>query len=368
MPTGKPTPIPFPISTFPGKSPQESAGRLINVYAEKLGQDGTSDYTRRRSAGLSLHASTANVGYRGGLVVGNLSYDCWENNASTVNSAGAASSIGNFPGTQNVSMARNQAVPAADVVAVDIDNGAYVLGSATLTAATCTATIGGTSFNKGDSIDLIFLNPYISDLPVTINYVLGVGETASTVAAALNTRIGANTVLVNNNISSTAFGAVLTIKHEGSLGNSTSLTYSVRGRTISCFDQPRGHIFRCRRDVRHNRRERSSRLADRGCRVGNQRQSGGGERWREWRLQARPVSGVQWRLGYRRDLLFRKLRGVVWRHDHLQQGDQRLSYGDVRALCAGCGHVAGARYRGERSRYRDFLDAFRDVRPSVVHK
>ena len=229
MPTGKPTPIPFPISTFPGKSPQESAGRLINVYAEKLGQDGTSDYTRRRSAGLSLHASTANVGYRGGLVVGNLSYDCWENIASTVNSAGAASSIGNFPGTQNVSMARNQAVPTADVVAVDIDNGAYVLGSATLTAATCTATIGGTSFNKGDSIDLIFLNPYISDLPVTINYVLGTGETASTVAAALNTGIGANTVLVNNNISSTAFGAVLTIKHEGSLGNSTSLTYSVGG-------------------------------------------------------------------------------------------------------------------------------------------
>jgi hypothetical protein len=29
MPTGKPTPIPFPLSSFPGANPQEGGGRLI---------------------------------------------------------------------------------------------------------------------------------------------------------------------------------------------------------------------------------------------------------------------------------------------------------------------------------------------------
>jgi hypothetical protein len=139
-----PTPIPWPTSSFPGNNPQESAGRLINVYAEPLGEGGPGKWKWIRSPGLSQFAATENSGYRGGLIVNNLSYETWANVADTVTSAGVASPIGTglFPGTKKVSIARNNASPTPDVVAVDLDNGAYILGSAAVGAASATATIG----------------------------------------------------------------------------------------------------------------------------------------------------------------------------------------------------------------------------------
>jgi hypothetical protein len=68
----KPSPIPFPLSSFPGANPQESAGRLINCYAEPLGEpakpSAPASQVWRGSAGLSQHALTAQAGYRGGLL------------------------------------------------------------------------------------------------------------------------------------------------------------------------------------------------------------------------------------------------------------------------------------------------------------
>ncbi|MBV8474516.1 MAG: hypothetical protein JO107_10255 [Hyphomicrobiales bacterium] len=150
----KPVPIPFPLSSFPGASPQESAGRLINAYAEPLGENGPAKFKLVRSAGLSQHATTANSGYRGGLIVNNLSYETWANNASTVDASGNVTSIGNFPGTKKVSIARNQSSPTPDVVAVDIDNGAYVLGSANGTYFTGvpTAYNGGGALPQPNSV------------------------------------------------------------------------------------------------------------------------------------------------------------------------------------------------------------------------
>lgn len=127
----KPQPIPFPLSSFPGANPQEGAGRLINAYAEPLGEpskpSAPAQQVWRGSAGLSQHAITAQTGYRGGLLVNNLSYEVFLNNASTVDVAGNVVSLGNFPGTKKVSIARDQASPNPDVVAVDVDNGAYQL-------------------------------------------------------------------------------------------------------------------------------------------------------------------------------------------------------------------------------------------------
>src|ERR1700686_4390259 len=115
MPAGDPRPIEFPLSSFPGANPQEGAGRLINTYAEVLGEQqkpsAPAPQVWRRSAGLSQHAVMGQSGYRGGLIVNNFSYEIFANNASTVDINGVVASLGSFPGTKKVSIARDQAVP-----------------------------------------------------------------------------------------------------------------------------------------------------------------------------------------------------------------------------------------------------------------
>jgi hypothetical protein len=230
----KPTPISWPTSSFPGNNPQESGGRLINAYAEPLGDVGPGKFKWIRSPGLSQFAVSANSGYRGGLTVGGVSYETWANDASTVSSAGALTPIGTgvFPGTKKVSIARNQASPTPDVVAVDLDNGAYVLGSAAVLAATATATIGGTTFNTGDVVALTFLNPALSvigSFPISVSYTLGAAETAITVATALAAAVNANSALAAANLTATSAGAVITFDHQGSIGNQTSVDSGVTG-------------------------------------------------------------------------------------------------------------------------------------------
>lgn len=233
MPT-KPTRIPWPNSSFPGNNPQESSGRLINAYAEPLGDGGPNAFKWIRSAGLSQFATTANAGYRGGLIVNGVSYETWANNASTVSAGGAVAAIGDgtFPGTKKISIARNQASPTPDVVAVDLDNGAYVLGSASVLPATATATIGGSSFVSGDVVALTFLNPALSitgSFPISVSHTLGSGETATTIATALAAAVIANAALAAANLTATSAGAVITFDHQGSIGNQTSVVSGVTG-------------------------------------------------------------------------------------------------------------------------------------------
>lgn len=235
----QPVAIPFPLSSFPGQNPQESEGRLINAYVEQLGDDRQKKFKTIRSAGLSQHAVTTESGYRGGLTVKNLAYECWSDDASTVDASGNVADIGPFPGTKPVSIAQNQASPVPDVVAVDLDNGAYVLGSATVVAATATATIGGSVFNSGDIVDLTFLNPYLSPpFPISISHTLGAGESASTIATALNTAINANATLAANHLTSTVAGAVLSISQQGSIGNQTSIVAGITTGTETVTFSP----------------------------------------------------------------------------------------------------------------------------------
>lgn len=130
MAVTEPGQIPFPWSSFPGANPQESGGRLINCYVEPLGEaqnpSGPTPRVWRRSPGLSQDAVTTETGYRGGLIVENLSYEVWKDTVYTVDASGAATLLGAFPGTAQVSIARNQASPP-NVVAVDPANGAYRL-------------------------------------------------------------------------------------------------------------------------------------------------------------------------------------------------------------------------------------------------
>ncbi|XUM21065.1 hypothetical protein ACRAVF_27265 [Bradyrhizobium oligotrophicum S58] len=124
--------IPFPLSSFPGANPQEGSGRLINCYAEPLGDpqkpSQPAPIVWRGSPGLSQHAITAENGYRGGLLVKNLSYEVFTSNVVTVDAAGTVNVLGNMAGTKPVSIARNNA-GAPDVIAVDVDNGAYQLST-----------------------------------------------------------------------------------------------------------------------------------------------------------------------------------------------------------------------------------------------
>src|ERR1700688_2305802 len=118
MATRPPYPIPFPLSSFPGATSQESSGRLINCTAEPLGEGtGPAKQVWRRQPGLTQFAPTAQTGYRGGLVVNNLSYEVFKNEDLTVDNSlvPVVNLLGNFPGTKKVSIARNQAA-TPDVV------------------------------------------------------------------------------------------------------------------------------------------------------------------------------------------------------------------------------------------------------------
>lgn len=133
MPTQPPSQIPWPLSSFPGDNPQEAAGRLVNCYAEPLGEashpTGPAPQVWRRAPGLSSFSSTTGqTGYRGGLIVGSLSYEVFNTNVITVSSAGAVNVLGPMLGTQKVSIARNQAA-TPDVLAVDLSFGCYRLST-----------------------------------------------------------------------------------------------------------------------------------------------------------------------------------------------------------------------------------------------
>jgi hypothetical protein len=227
-----PAPIPWPLSSFPGANPQEAAGRLVNCYAEPLGEasklTAAAPNAWRRSPGLSQLAATGQSGYRGGLIVNNLSYEVYLNEALTVTSTGTVTVLGTLSGTKKVSIARNQA-SNPDVLAVDLDNGAYILNTSALVNATATVTIGGSSFVSGDTVSLLFSNGSCVGFPVTVVYTLGGGSSATIIATGLTSLINANTTLSTAGLTATSAGAVITVKQAGAIGNATTMFPGITG-------------------------------------------------------------------------------------------------------------------------------------------
>jgi hypothetical protein len=233
MPTLDPAPIPYPLSTFPGANPQDAGGRLINTHAEPLtdakNPTGPAKWVYRRSPGLTQHAPTAQVGYRGGLIVKNLSYEAWANDVKTVDVNGALIDLGNLPGTKKVSIARNNA-SNPDVVAVDIDNGAFILNTTAVANASIVTTIAGASFVNADTVSLLFANSSVSGFPILIVYTLvGGAETATTIATGLKNLINANATLAAAGVTAVSALGVLTISQPGAIGNSTQLFPAITG-------------------------------------------------------------------------------------------------------------------------------------------
>ena len=240
MATKPPVPIPIPLSSFPGANPQEAAGRLINCTAEPLGEGnhatGPASQVWRRQPGLSQfnNQATGQTGYRGGMVVGGLSYNAWLNNASTVDIGGNYTALGPFPGTKKVSFARNQAA-VPDVVAVDPDNGAYILATSNLASAHATATVAGGPFNSSDEVDLFIQNIGADGFPVSIIYTLASSENANTVAAGLVNLINANATLAAAGFTANMAGANITFNYPGAIGNSTIVSATITGNETVTF-------------------------------------------------------------------------------------------------------------------------------------
>lgn len=135
---GGTVPIPFALSSSPGANPQESAGRLINCYAEPLGKDVQSvksaappQITWRKSPGLSLFgASLSGTGFRGSILVDNTLYVAWSGRASLFNTGGAETALtGSLNGSEKVFWARNNKSPP-DVVVVAPGTGAFTVSAA----------------------------------------------------------------------------------------------------------------------------------------------------------------------------------------------------------------------------------------------
>ncbi len=92
-------PILFPASTSPGKDEIEGGGRLINAYAERLGEGAPAQYVIRRTPGLTSFCATSETGFRGMWYDGNsYIYAAWAGELFYIDSAGTETSVGSLEG------------------------------------------------------------------------------------------------------------------------------------------------------------------------------------------------------------------------------------------------------------------------------
>lgn len=117
--------VPYPLSSAPGASPQESAGRLVNVYPEPLGDASTRKVVYRRVPGLRPWGTSGETGFRGQTEIGGTLYAAFNGKLLRWSAPGAGTVVGNLAGTERVFFARNNKALTPDQVAVT-ENGAFV--------------------------------------------------------------------------------------------------------------------------------------------------------------------------------------------------------------------------------------------------
>jgi hypothetical protein len=133
--------IPFPLGSYPGRRTHESAGRLINAYAEPLGPGAVGAAKIVSAAGLKkfTEASTSGetpvplTGYRGAILVGSTLYAAFANTLVFIDAAGTVTKVpGTLPGTGRVQFSRNNKQPVPDVVATT-SAGSYLCSTSAIT-------------------------------------------------------------------------------------------------------------------------------------------------------------------------------------------------------------------------------------------
>ena len=126
--------IPFPLSTSPGRRPQESAGRLVNCFAEPLGEE--LGVVWRRSPGAEVFAEIDASGFRGGIEMPGVIYAAYQDEVLAVTEVidttdgnyWEGTTHGSLAGSDKLFIARNNnATP--DVVVVSPSEGAFVITS-----------------------------------------------------------------------------------------------------------------------------------------------------------------------------------------------------------------------------------------------
>jgi hypothetical protein len=128
------TAIILPTTTSPGGYSQESGGRLINIFAESLGETAGTRQVLRRVPGLSSFGTTvAQTGFRGMQSIGATLYSAWSGKVVTHSVAGGTETVlaGTLAGTTPVFFARNNAT-TPDLVCVAPGDGAYKITSSTV--------------------------------------------------------------------------------------------------------------------------------------------------------------------------------------------------------------------------------------------
>lgn len=125
--------IPWPLSSSPGRSPGESAGRLLNSYSEALGPNGQSPAVYRRVPGLTAFAAGADAICRGMIEINGLVWAVVGRKMVTIDSNGTVTTIGDVAGIKKVFLVRNNKKPIPDKVMVT-ENGAFVFTDTTITA------------------------------------------------------------------------------------------------------------------------------------------------------------------------------------------------------------------------------------------
>lgn len=132
--------IPFPLSSSPGRVPQEGMGRLINCFAEPLGKVVEANKKTappavvwRKVPGLSLFGESSQTGFRGAIKVDNTLYAAWDGKASRFSDTGTETDLtGNLDGEEKVFWARNNKT-TPDVVCVAPGTGAFSVSSSAVT-------------------------------------------------------------------------------------------------------------------------------------------------------------------------------------------------------------------------------------------
>lgn len=112
--------ITFPVSTYPGLRASEEAGRLINCYAEPMGEGARASAVRHRAPGLATWGTTTRSGFRGAFLSEGVLYGAYSTKLEKWAASGASTAVGTLNGTKKGFFAQNNAA-TPDKVFVDPD-------------------------------------------------------------------------------------------------------------------------------------------------------------------------------------------------------------------------------------------------------
>lgn len=128
-----------------------------------------------------------------------------------------------FLDTRNPTLLPNFDTPYALGSSLSLVSSAGILSTNPRTAATATATVGGT-VTTGDEITIELANSILPGGMISQTYTTQAGDTVATIASEIASLFNANTAFMNAGIEAGVAGAVITFNHSGPIGNLSVLS------------------------------------------------------------------------------------------------------------------------------------------------